>query len=129
MQNPHQHLPHSYDPPPSLRLGFHLDTTTFAPTFHLDLATLRRLSRKPLILVLSVYNDPMDPAGCAMPSCCAGFISSLTPPLPSLTPIPSTTGGGRGKEREEGRMDGEGVGARFCRSKEEKMTKAFSLEF
>ncbi|KAG2410952.1 hypothetical protein LR48_Vigan11g088600 [Vigna angularis] len=35
------------------------DTTTSAPAFHLDPAALRRLSGKPLILVLSVYNGPM----------------------------------------------------------------------
>ncbi|KAG2372252.1 uncharacterized protein HKW66_Vig0208800 [Vigna angularis] len=61
LQNPHQHLPHPYGPPPFLRLGLNPDTATSALTFHLDLAALRRFPEKPLILILSIYNNPMNP--------------------------------------------------------------------
>ncbi|KAG2401732.1 uncharacterized protein HKW66_Vig0192310 [Vigna angularis] len=36
------------------------DTATSALTFHLDPAALCRFPEKPLILVLSIYNNPMS---------------------------------------------------------------------
>jgi len=64
-------------------------STTSAPAFHLDSAALRRLSSKPFILSISVYNGPMG-RNCGVRS--AKLLGRVLLPiqLPTSLPSPNT---------------------------------------